>query len=400
MNGTTRRILVGFTVLLLAPLAAIQAAEPRAANHATTALVDGAGRVSVPAEAWMKSAADYSKAQQGQTMVVLFDGRIVFERYDNGGAPEKVQMLASGSKSFVGLAAMAAVHDKVINLDDPVCESITQWKDDPRKAAITYRQLLTLTSGLMPGERGNAIKAPSWEEIASKPMAGKAGVQFEYGAYHVNTFAYALERKLGKETFEAYLKRRILDPLDVKVEWRFKCNDGHPQVGGGAFMTARDWATLGEFVRQGGNWKGQQVIDRQLLAECFQGTEKNPAYGLTWWLKKPVSAELRQSIPILSREWGDVANADWLPSDLVAACGAGKQRLYVIPSRKLTIVRQGSLSQGFSDTEFLSLLLRDKSAGKGAEGVGAAKAGAGLTQRLTPEQRERLLKRRRESAVK
>lgn len=106
------------------------------------------------------------------------------------------------------------------------------------------------------------------------------------------------------------------------------------------------------------------MIDAKLLATCFLGTEQNPAYGLTWWLKHPVSAEVRRKVPILSREWGDLANSDALPNDLVAACGAGKQRLYVIPSRKLVVVRQGSLSQEFSDVEFLSLLLRGKSAGE------------------------------------
>jgi CubicO group peptidase (beta-lactamase class C family) len=319
---------------------------------------------SAPPETAMTAAADYSKKHRGQTCVVMFDGKVVFERYDNGGAADKVQMLASGSKSFVGLAAVAAVQDKVLNLDDPASESITEWQDDPKKAKITYRQLLTLTSGLTAGERGNAVRAPAWKDIAGKPMSGKPGEQFEYGAYHLNTFAYALERKLGKETFEAYLKRRILDPIGIKVEWRFKCEDGHPQVGGGAFVTAKDWAKFGELVRQGGKWDGKEVVDAKLLAECFQGTPHNPAYGLTWWLKKEVTAEHRRKIPILSREWGDVANADWLPADLVAACGAGKQRLYVIPSLKLVIVRQGSLSQGFSDIEFLSLLLRGKSASK------------------------------------
>jgi CubicO group peptidase (beta-lactamase class C family) len=319
---------------------------------------------SAPPEMAMKAAADYSKTQNGQTVVVMFDGKVVFERYDNGGAADKVQMLASGSKSFVGLAAVAAVQDKVLNLDDPASESITEWKDDPIKAKITYRQLLTLTSGLMPGERGNAVRAPAWKDIAAKPMLGKPGEQFEYGAYQLNAFAYALERKLGNETFEAYLKRRIFDPIGIKVEWRFRCEDNHPQVGGGAFVTARDWAKFGELVRQGGKWDGKEVLDPQLLAECFQGTPQNPAYGLTWWLKKEVTPVHRRKIPILSWEWGDVANADWLPADLVAACGAGKQRLYVIPSLKLVIVRQGSLSQGFSDIEFLSLLLRGKSASK------------------------------------
>lgn len=328
------------------------------------ALVLFAAPPSAPAESAMTAAADYSKAERGQTCVVMFDGKVVFERYDSGGAADKVQMLASGSKSFVGLAAVAAVQDGVLKLDDPASGAITEWKDDPKKAKITYRQLLTLTSGLTAGERGMAVKAPAWKQIAAKPMAGKPGEQFEYGAYHLNTFAYALERKLGKETFEAYLKRRVLEPAGVKVEWRYKCDDGHPQVGGGAFVTAKDWAKFGELVRLDGKVDGKQVLDPKLLAECFQGSTHNPAYGLTWWLKKPVTAEQRRKVPILSREWGDVANADWLPDDLVAACGAGKQRLYVIPSRKLVVVRQGSLAQGFSDLEFLSMLLRGKPAGK------------------------------------
>ena len=137
---------------------------------------------SAPPETAMKAAADYSKSQKGQTCVVMFDGKVVFERYDDGGAADKVQMLASGSKSFVGLAAVAAVEDKVLNLDDLVCESITEWKDDSKKAKITYRQLLTLTSGLTAGERGKAVKAPAWKDIAAKPMTGKPGEQFEYGA--------------------------------------------------------------------------------------------------------------------------------------------------------------------------------------------------------------------------
>ena len=354
------------------------------------------GADAAPTDAGMKAAADYSQAQKGQTVVVMFDGKIIFERYDNGGAADKVQMLASGSKSFAGIAAVAAVQDKVLKLDDPASESISEWKDDAKKAAITYRQLLTLTSGLTPGERGKAVEAPSWKDIAAKPMIGRPGEQFVYGAYHINTFAYALERKLGGETFEAYLKRRVLDPIGAKVEWRYKCDDGHPQVGGGAFMTARDWAKFGELIRQRGVWNGAQILDGNLLAACFEGTTQNPAYGLTWWLKKPVSAELRQRIPILSREWGDVANSDWLPGDLVAACGAGKQRLYVIPSLKLVIARQGSLSQGFSDLEFLSLLLRGESVADSSKTTAAPARGT-MPQR--DDLRERLKKLRERRSV-
>lgn len=305
----------------------------------------------------LNSASEYSMSQAGQALVVMFDGKIILERYANGGAVNRRQMLASGSKSFVGVAAAAAVEDKILRLDDPASRGITEWKGDSTKSKITYRHLLTLTSGLTAGERGKAVRAPAWKEIAAKPMTEKPGAKFVYGAYQLNTFAYALERKLGKETFEAYLKRRILDPLGVEVEWRFKCGGNRPQVGGGAFVTARDWAKFGEFIRLKGRHKEKQIIDSKILKELFKGSKQNPAYGLTWWLKAPVSKNLRLQIPILSREWGDVANSKWLPKDLIAACGAGKQRLYVIPSHKLVVARQGKLSRGFSDIKFLAKLL-------------------------------------------
>ena len=72
-----------------------------------------------PAVEAMKAAAEYSKSQTGQTMVVMFDGKVIFEQYDNGGAMEKPHSLASGAKCFVGPAAVAAVQDGLIKLDNP-----------------------------------------------------------------------------------------------------------------------------------------------------------------------------------------------------------------------------------------------------------------------------------------
>jgi len=207
-----------------------------------------------PSPAALKAAADYNASHRGQALVVLHDGQVIYERYDHGGAPDRLQMLASGSKSFIGVAAVAAVQDGILRLDDPACEAITECKGDPNKAKITYRHLLTMTSGLQPGERGKANQIPSWKEIIARPTTGKPGEQFQYGPYHLLAFAYALERKLGKESLEAYLQRRIFEPLDIKVEWRIRCADGHPQVGGGAFPTARDWTRFGEFIRQQGRW--------------------------------------------------------------------------------------------------------------------------------------------------
>lgn len=310
-----------------------------------------------PTPGSLESAADYSEAHQGKSVIVMRDGEIVFERYSHGGGPDVKQMLASGSKSLVGVVAAAAVEDGLIQLDDRACDNLAEWKADPVKSKITYRQLLTLSSGLLPGERDAAASAPSWKDIAGKRTVGQPGGRFDYGAYHLNAFACALENRLKSETFAAYLNRRVLTPIGAKIEWRFRCADGHPQVGGGGFMTARDWAKFGELVRLRGKCGGKQVVAESALAECFKPSAANPAYGLTWWLRNPVDAPLVRQSLILRGEWADAANADWLPRDLVAACGAGKQRLYVIPSLKLVIVRQGGLGRGFEDVAFLGKLL-------------------------------------------
>jgi CubicO group peptidase (beta-lactamase class C family) len=313
-----------------------------------------------PAVEAMRAAAEYSRSHTGHALVVMFDGKVIFEQYDNGGAIEKPHYLASGQKGFVGLAAVAAVQDGLIKLDNPAVENIPEWKNDPEKSTITYRQLLNMTSGLTHPNGDDAKRMP-WKKQLAMPMAAKPGEHFSYGGYQLGVFAYALEQKLASETYAQYIKRRILDPIGIQFDLRPRAADGRPQVGPGN-VTARDWATCGEFIRREGNWNNQQILDPALLRDCFQGSKANPAYGLTWWVKSPVSEEfIRTADAEVTKNWGKVANCDWLPDDLAAALGAGTQRLYIMPALKLVVVRQANdRTGGFHDLEFLSLLLRDR----------------------------------------
>src|ERR1700759_3529222 len=93
-------------------------------------------------------AAKYSESKRGLAMLVLQNGRTVFERYARGANPNGRWPIFSGTKSFWGLTALCAVHEGLFKLDDPVADTITEWKTDPRKSRITIRQLLNLTSGL------------------------------------------------------------------------------------------------------------------------------------------------------------------------------------------------------------------------------------------------------------
>jgi CubicO group peptidase (beta-lactamase class C family) len=317
----------------------------------------------VPTTEMLALAAEYNRSVGGQTLVVMHQGNVILEEYTNGGRKDKRMMLASGTKSFNGIVALAAIEDGIITLEEKVCDSLTEWNQDPLKSQITYQHLLTLTSGLDPGPTDGKSKKLTWNQIIQLPMTGTPGKQFVYGSAHFNTFGEALQRytkKLFGETYEQYLKRRILDPIGVKVFWGMRCKDGNPQVAGGAYMTAMDWAKFGEWVRNKGFIQDKQIIEADLFDLLTQGSEENPAYGLTWWLKEPVSKEQIKKIPLLRGDMGQIANSDWVPEDLFMAAGAGKQLLYIIPSLELVVVRQAPLGNEkyYRDMEFLSLLLR------------------------------------------
>src|SRR5882762_3344266 len=93
-------------------------------------------------------AAKYSESRRGASMLVLQNGRTIFEHYANGGSAGGRWPIFSGTKSFWGIAALAAVHDGLFRLDDLVSDTIPEWKSDPRKSRITIRQLLDQTDGI------------------------------------------------------------------------------------------------------------------------------------------------------------------------------------------------------------------------------------------------------------
>ena len=305
------------------------------------------------------AAAAYSAAHRGVSVLVLDQGRPVCEKYAVGDAATPNE-LWSGTKSFVGIMAAAGVQDGLLTLDERAAETLTEWKSDPRKATITLRQLLSMASG-----QGGVIgRPPGYADAIAAPLSSDPGTKFQYGPTPMQIFGEVMRRKLAAKGLDAnplvYLKRRILDPIGLKVgNWRNGI-DGNPLLPQGAVLAAREWAKLGEFVRAGGKSDGKQLVDPATLAGLFQPSAVNPNYGLTWWLPHaPTVPDPVSSINDLGRRGAE------LPADIVMAAGAGDQRLYVIPSRGLTIVRQATLDipaamrgekSGWSDVDFLKTL--------------------------------------------
>src|SRR5881394_3236430 len=142
-------------------------------------------------------AAKYSESKRGVSMLVMQNGRTIFEHYANGGSPSGRWPIFSGTKSFWGIAALAAVQDGLFRLDDPVSDTITEWKSDPRKSQITIRQLLSQTDGI---EGTSHLQRSTIRDRNAMPiqlpMVAESGTAFIYGPSHLQIFSELLRRKL------------------------------------------------------------------------------------------------------------------------------------------------------------------------------------------------------------
>lgn len=313
-------------------------------------------------EAFDKAAA-FSESSNGVSLLVMQYGKVLYERYAPRNGPRIPRELASGTKSFTGVMACLLARDGLLDLDERVSITITEWRGVPGKMDITVRQLLSLTSGLKTGgERGNV---PTFRAAIESPLVTPPGTVFSYGAVPFQVFGELVKRKLGGKDPVKYLEERLFGPLGIKPARWTRGEDGNPHLSSGAAFTARDLAAFGEFVRLGGAWRGSPLVDGALLAECLAGSAANPAYGLTFWLNRETSAELRAKIPQLENGSEYLYDLDYVPKDLVFAAGSGMQRLYIMPSLGLVIVRQGdrikeslagAYRSGFSDREFFRLL--------------------------------------------
>jgi CubicO group peptidase (beta-lactamase class C family) len=308
-------------------------------------------------------AAQYSERGRGASMLVIENGRTVFEHYANGGSASGRWPIFSGTKSFWGIAALAAVRDGLFKLDDPVSDTITEWKSDPRKSRITIRQLFNQTDGIEGASRLQRASIQDRNAMAIRlPALAEPGASFIYGPSHLQIFSELLRRKLGGRGTIASFEEHVSDRLRIGHLNYKKDRRGNPLPGTGFELTAREWARLGELLLGSGNYRGRQIVPANLLREAFAGSQANPSYGLTFWLNqqapsgREMDMERMLDLPWQNAQWTDACICKDAPADMVVGLGSGYQRLFVIPSLKAIIVRQGSNAK-FSDAHFLRLVL-------------------------------------------
>jgi CubicO group peptidase (beta-lactamase class C family) len=305
----------------------------------------------------IQKALEYSKSLNGLSLVIMQNGKIIFEDYHNGFAKDDAHLLASATKSFSGVLLAAMTEDKLVSsFDEKVSQTITEWAADPLKSQITLRELLNLSSGLDPGPIGRIV---GYVQALESKAVFKPGTVYQYGPAPYQIFGEVVKRKVIRESPLEYLTRRIFKPLGlVPTGWRYG-QDNNPGLATGANMKATEWIKFGEFIRNRGSWEGRQIVKADLISEILKPSTVNPAYGIGFWLEANPDIDVEESGRIIKDEQAvdqGKRNKTKSPFKIIMSAGAGKQRLYIIDGLNLVVVRQGKAS-AYSDAEFLTRLL-------------------------------------------
>ncbi len=302
----------------------------------------------------VQAAAAYSAAHGGHALLIKQNGKILHESYTNGHTKYEPHRIYSGTKAFWGLTAFAAEKDGLFSMDERVADTITEWQGDARKNRITVRQLLDFSHGLEPmfGLHENTFSDRTAAALKAKTV-GTPGKSFIYGPAALQVFHELLARKLKrKQTPTRYMERKVLGPLGLGSQRYLPDQQGAPLLAAGFMQTARQWSELGTWML-----KHEDVLMK------LQGSSANAAFAFGFWnnhaaesrAAREVDAEAMLDKKWSQQAWRNACLSRSSPADLIACIGSYGQRLYIVPSLKLVIVRLAKDSKP-NDAELLRLL--------------------------------------------
>lgn len=312
------------------------------------------------------------KGPQTHGLLIVKDGRIVYERYGAGFAADTPHILWSATKSMLHAVYGAAVRDGLIDIDRPVAER-SPWIGEGAKRRITYRHLLQMRSGIAFNEAyefaplRSSIIAMLYTRgrhdmarfAAAQPLAAEPGTRWAYKGGDSLILAAALRDLVGRKRYPDYPWTALFDRLGIRsAVWE---RDGAGTFVGSSYLylTPRDLARLGLLYVMDGCWVGMRLLPEGWVA--FAGTlspplatpegqprrraDQGPAsYGAHWWLNQPGPAP-RRPMPAA-------------PEDMLNASGHWGQDLFVLPREGLVIVRTAHDRGDFPVNDLLRLTLQ------------------------------------------
>ena len=275
----------------------------------------------------------------GVHSVLLYQGgKLVMEEYFYGYDVNRQQQLRSATKSLVSALAGIAIDHKALTLDTPALQRLKLRRfanPDPRKAKITVRDFLTMSSGLAcndhssnsPGRETVLDNQPDWiQAMYDLPQINDPGTAAFYCSGGVAVVGRVVEKSTGYYLPD-YATRYMFKPLGIQAKdwtWHYDLTNNDKEYAQ-IHMRPRDMLKLGIVFANSGVWHGRRIVSTgwARAALSAQSTVDGTAYGYFWW-----------------RPWLNVNGSHVYIS---AAQGNGGQKIYVLPQYRLVAVFTGGL---------------------------------------------------------
>ena len=265
-------------------------------------------------------------------LLVLKDGKVVFERYWLTGGPEVRWLSMSVAKSMVSALVGAAVADRrIASVNDPISNYLPDLAGSAYEG-VAIRDVLHMASGARWREDYSdgesdvfrlgqllATGGSVAEFVRTLPREMAPGT-FRYNSADTQVLGLLVEKVTGKR-LAPYTNEKLWQPVGATSPAFWLTDDGgtaHAYAGFNA--TARDYARLGELYRNGGRWQGRQVVAADWVRASLtpakpRATPGAMGYGYQWWLP-----------------------GDGDPGDF-SAIGVYNQFVYVSPKNRTVVVK-------------------------------------------------------------
>lgn len=269
---------------------------------------------------------DYLEQKNTKSFIVLHNGKIVLENYFNGHTASDLWYWASAGKTLTATVTGIAAQEGFLNINSKVSNYIgTGWTSAPlaKENLITNKHLLSMTSGL-DDALGDDVSSANLQYVAD------AGSRWAY--HNVYVKLQDVVAAATGQTWDTYFNTKLKNPIGMNGMWV------QNQVGNVYWSTARSMARFGLLALNNGKWKGVQLVNSNFMQQATTTSQQiNEAYGYLWWLNGKASYRLPQTQFQFN---GKIIPS--APDDMYCALGKNDQKIYIIPSRKLVIVRMGN----------------------------------------------------------
>jgi CubicO group peptidase (beta-lactamase class C family) len=312
---------------------------------------------------WLMQSDDRSFAA-----VVIRRGYVVLNVERGNSAKTDSRRVASVSKAVCATVLAIASEQsqqgrtpRKMTFDDPAFDFIpwAQPLSDPRKAAITVKQLLNHTSGLCPEATG-APNDGTWEYVLGHTgddrtarLAFDPGTGCGYSTHALAHAALVCETVTGL-SYDQFAIQALFKPLGIE-HWSFQYFEGgtkygrHPSHGLG--MPARDLARIAYCMMQGGRWRDQQVIPKWFVDQTAEPTHNVKTPEMRWKLNPQVFSH---GWELPARHWPETGRSgQGIPADAREKPGSGGQLIAFVPSLDLVVTRQTGSSGDWQFEECL-----------------------------------------------